>query len=230
MNVDDEASTATRGADRAKPGPVLSRGRHPDAEPGVCLMEFTALLAGEDLTDRPICVHPLVAAVARVVNDAVSDEVRDELLALGPALPGTTTDVPEIADRITLTVIEAALPVALPIWAPRLRRERRRILRRLGHGESPSTPHRMRSEERTVTFAAASLAVARTEDPDGELIRLLDEVLAVAGGAARGGRAGDAVKDSPHPDQQRAAGSGRRHVLAGPAHRRWSHRPHRADQ
>jgi hypothetical protein len=120
--------------------------------------------------------------VARVVNDSVSDEVRDELLARGTAFPGTATDDPEIADRITLTAIEAALPVALPIWAPRLRRERRKILRRLEDGETASTPHRMRVEEGTVTFAAASLAVAPTADRDAELIRLLDAVLAVAGG------------------------------------------------
>jgi hypothetical protein len=78
-------------------------------------------------------------------------------------------------------VIEAAVPVALPIWAPRLRRERRRIRHRLGRTRGAVTPRRMGSMERTVTLAAASLAVAPTEHPDADLVRLLDEVLAVAG-------------------------------------------------
>jgi hypothetical protein len=170
-------------ADRAQPLPVLSRGRHRDAESGRCLMEFTALLAGEDLTDRPSCVHPLVAAVARVVNDSVGDRVRDRLLARGPALLTTTGDV-RTADGITLTAVEAALPVALPIWAPRLRRERRRLLRRLGQPTRPMSARRMRRSERTVTIAAACLAFAPVEHPDAELFRLLDDVV----GVARGGR------------------------------------------
>ena len=186
MIVDDVTPTATRHAEQREPIPVLSRGRHPDADSGVCLMEFTALLAGEDLSDRPLCVHPLVAAVARVVNDSVSDEVRDDLLARGVACPGTNSDDPKIADGIMLAAVEAALPVALPIWASRLRRERRRIIRRLGRPERPLTSRRLRSEERTLTFAAASLAVAPTENPDAELIHLLDDVLAHAGGDAPG--------------------------------------------
>src|SRR4051794_30170353 len=168
-------------ADRARPLPVLSRGRHRDAESGLCLMEFTALLAGEDLTDRPSCVHPLLAAVARVVNDSLGDGVRDRLLTRGSALPGTTDDV-RIADDITLTAVEAALPVALPIWAPRLRRERRRLLRRLGRPTQPMSARRLRRSERTVAIAAACLAFAPIEHPDAELLRLLDDVVAVAGG------------------------------------------------
>jgi hypothetical protein len=147
-------------------------------------MEFTALLAGEEPTDRPLCVHPLVAAVARVVNDSVSDEARAELLARGPAFPGSNTDDPRVADLVALTAIEAALPVAIPLWAARLRRERGRLLRRLGRPVRPASASRMRSAERTVTFAAASLAVAPIEHPDAALIRLLDDVLAVAGGAS----------------------------------------------
>jgi hypothetical protein len=179
--VDDVGPATPPHAHRAEPLPVLGRGRHPNAESGVCLMEFTALLAGEDLTDRPRCVHPLVAAVARVVNDSVSDAARAQLLARGPAFLTSNSDDSRIADRITLTAIETALPVALPLWAPRLRRERRR---RLGKRSRALSSRRMRSEERTVTLAAASLAVAPIEHHDEELIRLLDDVLTVAGGAS----------------------------------------------
>ena len=179
MSAHDGAPAATGRTDRAPGPPVLSRGRHAATGSGVCLMEFTALLAGDDLTDRPRSVHPLVSAVARVVNDSVSDAVRDDLLSRGPLSLCTATDDAGTADRITLTVIEAALPVALPIWAPRLRRERRRILSRRGRTQDPVTPRRMRSAEKTVTMAAACLACAPIEHPDAELIRLLDDVLAV---------------------------------------------------
>ena len=53
--------------------PILSRGRHHDPGHGVCLMELTAFLAGEPHTDHPACTHPVLAAVARVANDATSD-------------------------------------------------------------------------------------------------------------------------------------------------------------
>lgn len=181
MIGDVVTETAIRGTDEGQ-SPVLRRGRHPDADSGVCLMEFTALLAGEEFGDRPRCVHPLVAAVARVVNDSVSDEVRNDLLSRAVALPGTNSDDPRISAAITLTAIEAALPVALPIWASRLRREHRRLRGRRGQAAGPPVPRRMRSRERTVTFAAASLAMAPIEDPDAELVRLLDDVLTVARG------------------------------------------------
>jgi hypothetical protein len=189
--VGDVPPTATRRAGEAEFPAVLSRGRHQDADAGVCLMEFTALLAGEDLSDRPQCVHPLVAAVARVVNDAVSDGVRDGLLSRGPAVLGTNSDDPRISDGITLAAIEAALPVALPIWASRLHRERRRLGRRLAQPVRPVSARRMRSQERTVRFAAASLAVAPTADADAELVRLLDDVITAARGEAPAG-------SSPH--------------------------------
>jgi hypothetical protein len=54
-------------------------------------MEATAVLAGEPHSDRPACVHPVLATLARVVNDAVADEVRATLLPLSVRLIGTAS-------------------------------------------------------------------------------------------------------------------------------------------
>ena len=42
-------------------------------------MEVTSVLAGERWTDAPRCTHPLLAAVARLVNDELGDERRQVL-------------------------------------------------------------------------------------------------------------------------------------------------------
>lgn len=62
--------------------PVLSRGRHRNPARGACFMEFTALLAGEQFSDRPACVDPALAAVLRGANDTLSDEDRPALVPL----------------------------------------------------------------------------------------------------------------------------------------------------
>ena len=36
-------------------------------------MEFASYLAGERWSDHPRCTHPLLSAVARLVNDNTSD-------------------------------------------------------------------------------------------------------------------------------------------------------------
>ena len=64
----------------------LSPGLHLSPEDGACLMETVSLVCGEHWTDAPQCVHPLVAHLARIVNDSVSDDARDRLLILVPLL------------------------------------------------------------------------------------------------------------------------------------------------
>jgi hypothetical protein len=47
-------------------------------------MELASLVAGEPWSDHPACVHPVLAAVARGVNDAVTEASRPRLGALVP--------------------------------------------------------------------------------------------------------------------------------------------------
>lgn len=62
----------------------LARGGH---DPGrtACIMEAAAYVAGEDWSDEPACVCPVIAAFARGLNDDMPDNLRDELLR--PLIP-----------------------------------------------------------------------------------------------------------------------------------------------
>ena len=90
--------------------PVLSRGKHRNPRKGGCFMEFASYLAGEPWSDHPKCTHPLLAALARDVNDHVSDEARARLVPLIPSVIGLTPE-----DRIVdveIAVNDAGEPAA----------------------------------------------------------------------------------------------------------------------
>ena len=68
--------------------PVLSRGKHRSPRKGACFMEMASVLAGEPWSDRPRCTHPLVAQLARLVNDHTTDAGRARLVPMIPEVIG----------------------------------------------------------------------------------------------------------------------------------------------
>lgn len=68
--------------------PILSRGRHRNPRKGACFMELASYLAGERWSDHPACTHPLLAGLARLVNDHTTDEGRSRLVPLVPSIIG----------------------------------------------------------------------------------------------------------------------------------------------
>ena len=92
--------------------PVLSRGKHRNPRRGACFMELASYLAGERWSDHPACTHPLLAALARDVNDYTSDAARGRLAGLIPSVIGLTGDDLHIDARIALMCARMALPVA----------------------------------------------------------------------------------------------------------------------
>jgi hypothetical protein len=92
--------------------PVLSRGRHRNPKRGACFMEFASYLAGERWSDHPSCTHPLLAALARLVNDNVSDNTRNDLARLVPSVIGLTSTDLRVDAHIALRCATTALPVA----------------------------------------------------------------------------------------------------------------------
>lgn len=92
--------------------PVLSRGKHRNPRRGACFMELASFLAGERWSDHPSCTHPLLAEVARNVNDRTSDAERPLLAPLIPSVVGLTTDDVRADARIALHCALVALPVA----------------------------------------------------------------------------------------------------------------------
>lgn len=156
--------------------PLLARGRHGAARNGACFMELASMLAGERWSDRPSCTHPLLAAVARYVNDYTSDEARQRLAVLIPSVIGLTSDEPHLDARIALRCATTALPLV------RAERQRAMTLAALtasgmladlnGQPTAPTelsvTQERFRDRiaPSIVSDAIKGIAQARVQDPD----------------------------------------------------------------
>jgi hypothetical protein len=91
--------------------PVLSRGKHRNPKKGACFMELASFLAGEAWSDHPSCTHPLLASLARDVNDHVDDYARTKLAPLIPEVIGLNGDDPRVDAWIAREAAIAALPV-----------------------------------------------------------------------------------------------------------------------
>jgi hypothetical protein len=92
--------------------PRLTKGRHKTAGHEACVMELVSLLNDEEWSDHPRCVQPVLAAVARAVNDRVSDAGREGLVALAPRLAGTAAADWLVGARLVELCTETALKAA----------------------------------------------------------------------------------------------------------------------
>jgi hypothetical protein len=92
--------------------PVLSAGRHRNPRKGACFMEMASYLAGERWSDHPKCTHPLLASLARMVNDSLCDEERPRIATYIPDVVGLTGDALEIDVAIATRAAAACLPIA----------------------------------------------------------------------------------------------------------------------
>ena len=92
--------------------PNLTAGAHRSPRQGACFMEFASYLAGEPWSDHPECTDPVLAAVARGVNDGVSDARRSELVLLIPRVIGLRGDDELVGLTVALRAGIEALPVA----------------------------------------------------------------------------------------------------------------------
>lgn len=120
--------------------PQLRAGMHLDPADGACFMEYASVRAGAQWSDRPRCTHPVLAALARLVNDATSDHGRAQLTELAPAVIGVGSDDVETAPAVAY----AALRVAPQHGgggrsvSRHKRRARRRLVRLASHPGSPA--------------------------------------------------------------------------------------------
>ncbi|MEO6789652.1 MAG: hypothetical protein ABI249_05515 [Ornithinibacter sp.] len=92
--------------------PVLSSGRHRNPRKGACFMEMASFLAGEKWSDHPSCTHPLLAGLARMVNDVLPDSERGRIAPLIPDVVGLDGPSVEVDIAITVRAAAAAMPVA----------------------------------------------------------------------------------------------------------------------
>jgi hypothetical protein len=92
----------------------LKKGAHGTRDQGLCLMELTALFAGERHTDHPVCVSPVLAVMGRELNDTLPDALRQELKPLVPSLPGTAGDGLDVAR--SYMALDWLIRTWLPAW------------------------------------------------------------------------------------------------------------------
>ena len=141
--------------------PILSRGKHRNPRRGACFMELASFLAGERWSDRPACTHPLLASVARHVNDHTSDAGRPRLAPLIPSVIGLRSDDPRVDARIALLCATTALPVVAA--------ERQRVMaisvlaaeRALADLDGATTARLSERSERAMALAPDAAAWAR---------------------------------------------------------------------
>jgi hypothetical protein len=75
-------------------------------------MELASFLAGEPWSDHPDCTNPVLAALARDVNDHIGDDARREIAPLVPEVIGLDRSDPVIDARLAREAALAALPIA----------------------------------------------------------------------------------------------------------------------
>ena len=75
-------------------------------------MELASDLADERWSAYPACTHPLLAALARDVNDHTGDKGLARLAELVPSVIGLTGDHLHLDARVALLCARTALPVA----------------------------------------------------------------------------------------------------------------------
>jgi hypothetical protein len=92
--------------------PRLTAGRHRTPKNGACFMEFASFLAGERWSDHPPCTDPLLASLARGVNDSLSDDDRAGLVHQIPRVVGLRGDDATIGMIVALRAAAHALPIA----------------------------------------------------------------------------------------------------------------------
>jgi hypothetical protein len=181
--------------------PILSAGRHRTPRQGACFMEYASYLAGERWSDHPECTHPVVAAVARDVNDLSSDLGRTRLTEFIHRVVGLTNDDPRFGIEIALRAARSALPianmerqralaVALLSFDPELGPESRAAfaqapdLEGWARGYLASTrlrPHASpRTAESIVHTAVSGIALACIDDTDARLLALLRDAIEAA--------------------------------------------------
>ena len=93
----------------------LSKGKHRSPQDGACVMELASMLAGEQFTDHPASVCPVISALMRSYNDSIDDRRRQDLYAYAAKVVGS---------RSTLAV-ERARAERLTAWTHERRPPRR---------------------------------------------------------------------------------------------------------
>ncbi len=81
----------------------LSKGKHSSPSSGACVMELASMLAGEQFSDHPRSVCPVIGSFLRAYNDSIDDDHRQDLYEYASRVVGSrsTAAIEQLrADRI----------------------------------------------------------------------------------------------------------------------------------
>jgi hypothetical protein len=156
----------------------LSRGKHSSPREGACVMELASMLSGEQFSDRPASVCPVIGGFLRSYNDAIDDEHRQDLYEYAGRVVGTRG-----GDELERARQERCLA-----WAHEMleRAPSRRMLRWLGLRRAAVERRRIGSEA-AGTLAARSIR-RHTELTHTMALALVDELIAMRAAEPRADR------------------------------------------
>jgi len=197
----------------------LAPGSHASPREGMCIVELTSILAGEEFSDHPDCVCPVIGAYLRSWNDRASHVDRQRLIPYADRIVGSRADAQTTRLRRDICLRWTGADLSRGPLARGAARSgmRLRIGFLLGIGAA------IRLNRGAATYAAR-IAVTRYE-ADAAL-RLLEELLEAGGGSddlvnrSRNGN-GDEVRRAletairgPHNGNGNGNGNGHGHVPA----------------
>ena len=94
---------------------TLASGAHDRRTDGMCVMEAVAWWAGEDHSDHPECVSPVIGAFLRSWNDALPDGDRQQLRRWIPEVVGTNAG-PAVDAELSWIALDWLVRVHTPAW------------------------------------------------------------------------------------------------------------------
>ena len=97
-------------------GITLQHGMHADFKAGMCLLEATAWIAGEEWSDHPSCVCPVLAAFGRSWNDSLNEADRNRILKPFVARLVGTRSTPEVQDARAFMAADWAVRTFTVAW------------------------------------------------------------------------------------------------------------------
>ncbi|ARL90969.1 hypothetical protein [Burkholderia pseudomallei] len=94
----------------------INHGAHDSPEHGHCLLEVVSLFTGEDFSDSPACVDPVLAQFGRSWNDGMrSDDERAQLKVYITRLPGTNKG-DELSQKRSWMAMDWLIRTYTPAW------------------------------------------------------------------------------------------------------------------
>lgn len=162
----------------------LSRGKHGGPDQGVCVMELASMLAGEEFSDHPKSVCPVIGSFLRTYNDLIDDDRRQDLYGCAARVVGSRST--KVAER------ERAAACLEWVEEP------------TGRTPLPGTTWRLGPWRHLWAADRAAKAAARSTSPDAHrrALTFIDRMLSVgeerrpdASSAPTGARRGGAIEE-----------------------------------